>query len=525
MSAMPPAERTSRISSVAYATEDSASLANTGSAIFFGSSCSPSWALRIGRPTSSRLETSPSEDTATGYGQVPAGIVTPRACRDHGLRARRLDDRAQPGALRPLRRRRRPKRRGVPPARSRLRRAHRDGCRLRPRHPDRGRHRGGRRLRRRLQRRQLQHHLGAGRSGDLRRRQRRGAHLRPETRRGLHPTRHPHRRDGPLDGGRDASAIAAGRRAQPVERPERTHPAHRSDVRRQLGRSIDPQDRGPRRSARRVPDAFRRRDARHLLDGAAGRRPAARARRAWRRRPDRAGPHQHAAGTRMRVAIAGAGNVGRSIARELTDNGHQVLLIEREPRALKTASVAAAQWLLADACELASLEEARIQDCQVMVAATGDDKVNLVVSLLAKTEYGVPRVVARINHPKNEWLFNEAWGVDVAVSTPRLLSALVEEAVTVGDLVRLLRFSQGDANLVELTLPEEAVLVGTRVGDVEWPTDTSLVTIIRGNRVLTPSKDDALEAGDELLFVAAPHREEQLEDLLSVRDGAASGEE
>src|SRR3954463_8454503 len=127
MSAMPPADRTSRISSVAYATEESASLAKTGSAIFFGSSCSPSWVLRIGRPTSSRLETSPSEDTATGYGQEPAGIVTPRACRDHGLRTGRLHDRAQPGALRPLGRRRGPKRGGLPPARAGLRRPHRDG--------------------------------------------------------------------------------------------------------------------------------------------------------------------------------------------------------------------------------------------------------------------------------------------------------------------------------------------------------------------------------------------------------------
>ena len=89
----------------------------------------------------------------------------------------------------------------------------------------------------------------------------------------------------------------------------------------------------------------------------------------------------------------------------------------------------------------------------MVIAATGDDKANLVVSLLAKTEYGVPRVVARINHPKNEWLFNESWGVDVAVSTPRLLSALVEEAVSVGDLVRLMTFRQSEASLVELTMP------------------------------------------------------------------------
>ena len=217
----------------------------------------------------------------------------------------------------------------------------------------------------------------------------------------------------------------------------------------------------------------------------------------------------------MKVAIAGAGNVGRAIARELADNGHQVLLLEREPKAVKPASVPAAQWLLADACELSSLEEAQVQDCHVVVAATGDDKVNLVVSLLAKTEFGVPRVVARINHPKNEWLFNEAWGVDVAVSTPRLISALVEEAVTVGDLVRLLTFRQGEANLVEVTLPQGTTLAGRRVGSVRWPTDVALVAILRDNHVIVPSADDPLEGGDELMFVTSPEMERVLHDLLA----------
>jgi trk system potassium uptake protein TrkA len=217
----------------------------------------------------------------------------------------------------------------------------------------------------------------------------------------------------------------------------------------------------------------------------------------------------------VRVAIAGAGNVGRSIARELLDNGHEVLLIEREPKALKKQTVPDAAWLLADACELDSLEEARLQDCTVVVAATGDDKVNLVVSLLAKTEFGVPRVVARINHPKNEWLFNESWGVDVAVSTPRLLSALVEEAVTVGDLVRLLSFRRGQANLVEVTLPPDAPIAGHRVGSITWPTDVVLVAILRDTRVITPSPDDPLEAGDELMFLAAPDMEHDLHDLIA----------
>ncbi len=216
----------------------------------------------------------------------------------------------------------------------------------------------------------------------------------------------------------------------------------------------------------------------------------------------------------MRVAIAGAGSVGRSIAAELLHNGHEVLLIEREPRSIKPDSVPGAEWLLADACELETLVQATIQTCQVMVAATGDDKVNLVVSLLAKTEFGVDRVVARVNHPKNEWLFNESWGVDVSVSSPRLLAAVVEEAVSVGDLVRLLTFRQGQANLVELTLSDDAPIVGKLVGSVSWPADAALVAILRDGRVIVPTPDAAMEGGDELLLVATTEVEDELDALL-----------
>ncbi len=217
----------------------------------------------------------------------------------------------------------------------------------------------------------------------------------------------------------------------------------------------------------------------------------------------------------MRVAIAGAGNVGRSIALELLGNGHEVLLVEREPRAMKVDTVPSAEWLLADACELETLVQAGIQTCDVVVAATGDDKVNLVVSLLAKTEFGVDRVVARVNHPKNEWLFNESWGVDVSVSSPRLLAAVVEEAVSVGDLVRLLTFKKGGANLVELTLADDAPLVGKLIGAVPWPDDSALVAVLREGRVVLPTPDAALEAGDELLLVATSEVEGELDQLLS----------
>jgi trk system potassium uptake protein TrkA len=217
----------------------------------------------------------------------------------------------------------------------------------------------------------------------------------------------------------------------------------------------------------------------------------------------------------MRVVIAGAGSVGRSIARELLHNGHQVLLIDKDFDDVQAGLVPAATWLLADACEISSLHEAGLAECDVVVAATGDDKANLVLSLLAKTEFGVPRTVARVNNPKNEWMFDEAWGVDVAVSTPRLMTALVEEAVSIGDLVRIFTFGQGQSTMVELTLPEDSPYAGKRVGDVPWPDDGILVGIIREDHPIAPSRDDSLEAHDELLFLATPEIEDALETLLS----------
>lgn len=220
----------------------------------------------------------------------------------------------------------------------------------------------------------------------------------------------------------------------------------------------------------------------------------------------------------MRISIVGAGNVGRSIARELIANGHEVLLIERDPHAIKSETVPEAEWLLADGCEMNALEEADLESCDVSVAATGDDKVNLVHSLLAKTEYGVPRTVARINHPSNEWLFTDQWGVDVAVSTPRIMSALIEEAVTVGDVVRLLTFKHGNVNLVELTLPDDSPVIGVRLRDLTWPGDGIIVAIVRDAQARPPDRDAAIEAGDELFFLISAEYEAQLIKTLAPRD-------
>ena len=221
----------------------------------------------------------------------------------------------------------------------------------------------------------------------------------------------------------------------------------------------------------------------------------------------------------MKVAIAGAGAVGRSIARELVENGHAVTLIDRNAKHVEPDVIPAANWLLGDACELSLLEAMHLEEYDVVIAATGDDKANVVLSLLAKTEFAAPRVVARVNDPRNEWLFDSAWGVDHAVSTTRMLASLVEEAFAVGDLVRLMEFRKGGANLVEITLPEDTPWGGRPVRKLTLPRDAALVTILRGHRVIVPEADEPLEGGDELLFVASPDVEGELRTLLGRSDG------
>jgi trk system potassium uptake protein len=217
----------------------------------------------------------------------------------------------------------------------------------------------------------------------------------------------------------------------------------------------------------------------------------------------------------MRVAIAGAGNVGTYIAGDLREAGHEVLLLEKNVDLVrKLRDSIDVEWVPADACEVASLHRAGLDRVDVMVAATGDDEDNLVISLLAKQEFAVPRVVARINHPKNQWLFNESWGVDVSVSTPHLLTALVEEAVSVGSLVRLLQLQGGEARLVEVTLASDSPADGKAIVDLGIPRDATIVAVIRKDHVIVPRGDTILYAGDEVIALVTPESEAEVTALL-----------
>ena len=220
----------------------------------------------------------------------------------------------------------------------------------------------------------------------------------------------------------------------------------------------------------------------------------------------------------MRVAIAGAGNVGTYIAEDLKNAGHDVLLIEQNvdlvARLRPTLDV---QWYVGDACEVSNLSDAGIADVDVMVAATGDDEDNLVVSLLAKQEFAVPKVVARVNHPKNHWLFDENWGVDVSVSTPHLLTALVEEAVSVGSLVRLFLLEGGQARLVEVTLAAESPAAGKAIAELVelgLPRDATVVAVVRDGHVVVPRGDTVVSQGDEVLCLVTADSEDAVRGVL-----------
>ena len=214
----------------------------------------------------------------------------------------------------------------------------------------------------------------------------------------------------------------------------------------------------------------------------------------------------------MRIVISGAGAVGKHLAADLTKRGHEVTLVEQDPTTLEEAREWAptAAFLLGDACEPWVLEKAELRTADVVVAVTGDDEDNLVTSLLSKQEYGVPRVLARVNHPDNEWLFTEQWGVDAAVSPPHILTAMVEEEVTVGDLVRLMPLERGRISIVELTVPEDSPSSGRPIYELRLPPDSAIVAIIREGHVVIPQLETMIADGDEILALSAPEAEEAL---------------
>ncbi len=208
----------------------------------------------------------------------------------------------------------------------------------------------------------------------------------------------------------------------------------------------------------------------------------------------------------MRVVVAGGGSVGTAIATDLIDRHHDVTLLEQVTATAERLKslLPGVNVMAADACEYACLAAADLRGADVVIAATGDDEDNLVVSWLAKQEFGVPRVIARINNSRNEWLFNERWGVDVAVSTPALITSLVDEAVEVGSIVKLLDLAQGRMRLIEVTLAADspAVAQGLTLDELRLADGVRVVAVVRSDQPLTPTPTMHFLEYDHVILLA-----------------------
>ena len=205
----------------------------------------------------------------------------------------------------------------------------------------------------------------------------------------------------------------------------------------------------------------------------------------------------------MRAVITGAGVLGQEMASALCVGGNEVTLIDVDDELVdRLKGHIKAQVLHGDACDPNVLEEAGALKADVLVATTGDDEDNLVISLLAKRQFDVPRVVARINYPENGWLFNERWGVDVAVSASATLLSLIQEATGSAETVDLIHLSTAGVRMIETTLAETSTAVGKTLAEISLPSGTVIATVIRAGEPHVPGGDFALQAGDEVLLIS-----------------------
>ncbi|MGX1372640.1 trk system potassium uptake protein TrkA [Streptomyces canus] len=213
----------------------------------------------------------------------------------------------------------------------------------------------------------------------------------------------------------------------------------------------------------------------------------------------------------MNVLIAGAGRLGTQIAQVLAAARNDVTLIDiDDDRVAGLEGRVPVRLVAGDACEPALLEHSGALTADLVIATTGDDEDNLVISLLAKRQFSVPRVAARVNDADNAWLFDERWGVDVAVPAATPLISLIEEATGATDTVALLRLSKAGVEVIETAITEHSRTAGRPLGDVRLPEGTVVATIVRAGQPTVPDPAELLRPGDELLLVSHTATEHEI---------------
>jgi trk system potassium uptake protein TrkA len=215
-------------------------------------------------------------------------------------------------------------------------------------------------------------------------------------------------------------------------------------------------------------------------------------------------------GEQMYVIVVGAGKVGWNLARELLDKGHEVTLIDNDrERYLTVEQELEHNVQYGDASELWVLERAGISRADMVIAVTGDDEDNVLICQVAKDKYLVDRIIARVNNPRNKQWF-ELLGVRPVVSATDLILRLIEHEVPEYGLVHLLDLPEQRLEIIEMLLSDDSRAAGARVGDIEMPEGSLLISVLRDGRGFVPGPDTVLQPGDEILAVLDPTAEEDL---------------
>ncbi|HKZ83381.1 MAG TPA: NAD-binding protein [Anaerolineae bacterium] len=218
----------------------------------------------------------------------------------------------------------------------------------------------------------------------------------------------------------------------------------------------------------------------------------------------------------MFVLIVGGGKIGSHLATLLLEEGHIIRVIDPRPDVLTKLhrELPAEMIHPGDGTDPARLEQSGIRKAHVLAAVTGDDDTNLVVTTLARFEYSVPRIIARVNNPRNAWLFTPEMGVDVALNQADLIAKMIAEEMSLGDMMTLLKLRKGEVEIVEEKIAETAAANGKAIKDIQWPEGCTLAAVIRKGEVITPRGDTVLHAYDEVLAVVRTAQREALAALL-----------
>ncbi len=221
----------------------------------------------------------------------------------------------------------------------------------------------------------------------------------------------------------------------------------------------------------------------------------------------------------MFVVIAGGGRTGAQLARILLTQNHEVHLIEDRKAVLARLHKELPTEVVYEGRPIDphTLEQAGISQANILAACTGDDEVNLVLCFQARTRYKVPRTIARINNPRSAWLFDSKFHVDVAVSQAEIMASIIEEEMSLGDMMTLLKLRRGNYSLVEEKIPEGAPALGTAIKDLALPAQCVIAAIIRNGEVVVPRGVTVFEAGDEILAVTNSEGAHQLGKLFSIK--------